>query len=428
MINEGGSVNFNGDVSGKSPKTYDWTFQGGSPAASTQQNVNVTYASPGSYNATLDGTNGKGQSCSASTTVTVNATGGNVPPTANDDAYETATDVQLVVNAPGVLGNDTDPDQGDTITVADPRVGASTGLGGTVTLNTDGSFTYDPPAATTGDDTFTYVATDGADTSNTATVTITISDAPPPPTLPNQTDFKMMMNYELGMHCTGFEFAYCCVLPVYNSIIAQVVKPNKTAPNHGGDFPRLLDASTSNNTSADVLGRHTVLRDMELDGSGEFAKYVLRYWHDAQPRNDGNGKAQSSTLISQVEGNSLLAWGTVADAAKIDAGDGSGCGANTGDYVRGAMVTGEYNGATGVVLGNGSYADTGCTFGVNIDNYQNVVWNHLYIYEISAAGVEGHKPDGTGTGEDEKFRLGLHVDYPTNFGPGGHGMEGQLTY
>ena len=33
------------------------------------------------------------------------------------------------------------------------------------------------------------------------------------------------MNYELGMHCTGFEFAYCCVLPPYNSILAQVVKP-----------------------------------------------------------------------------------------------------------------------------------------------------------------------------------------------------------
>ena len=31
--------------------------------------------------------------------------------------------------------------------------------------------------------------------------------------------FNIMMNYELGMHCTGFEFAYCCVLPVYNSII-----------------------------------------------------------------------------------------------------------------------------------------------------------------------------------------------------------------
>ena len=41
----------------------------------------------------------------------------------------------------------------------------------------------------------------------------------------DQPDFKIMMNYELGMHCTGFEFSYCCVLPPYNSILAQVVKP-----------------------------------------------------------------------------------------------------------------------------------------------------------------------------------------------------------
>ena len=37
-------------------------------------------------------------------------------------------------------------------------------------------------------------------------------------------DFVIPMNYELGMHCTGFEFAYCCVLPAYNSILAQVIK------------------------------------------------------------------------------------------------------------------------------------------------------------------------------------------------------------
>jgi len=241
--------------------------------------------------------------------------------------------------------------------------------------------------------------------------------------LPNQTEFKMMMNYELGMHCTGFEFAYCCVLPAYNSILAQVVKPE----NGRNDFPRLLEADPRENTTADVLGRHTVLRDpAELGRNDNFQKYVLRYWHDAQPRNDGNGKPQTSTLISNVEGNSLLSWNTVADSAKI-VGFDAPCNGQ-GSYNRGAMDTGTYNGSTGVVLGDGDFTDEGCTFGVPIDNYQNVVWNHLYIYEISAAGVEGHKPPGAGTLEAEKYRLGLHVDYPTNFGPAGHGMEGLLTF
>ncbi len=243
------------------------------------------------------------------------------------------------------------------------------------------------------------------------------------PGLPKQTEFKMMMNYELGMHCTGFEFAYCCVLPAYNSILAQVVKPE------GGsnDFPRLLEADPNENTTADVLGRHTVMRDpTSLDNNDNFQKYVLRYWHDAQPRNDGNGKAQLSTLISNVEGNSLLSWNTVADSAKIVGFDDPCNG--VGNYNRGAMETGTQDGATGVVLGDGDFTDHGCTFGVPVDNYQNAVWNHLYIYEVSAAGVEGHKPPGAGTLEAEKFRLGLHVDYPTNFGPAGHGMEGLLTF
>ena len=131
-----------------------------------------------------------------------------------------------------------------------------------------------------------------------------------------QIDFKIMMNYELGMHCTGFEFAYCCVLPVYNSILAQVVKPNTIDPNHNGDYARLMEGDP--NSGKDGLGRQTVLRDLELDGSGNFKKYVLKYWHDAQPRNDGNGKSQTSTLISAVEGNSLMAWNTTFDSAALN--------------------------------------------------------------------------------------------------------------
>ncbi|MDH5468973.1 MAG: hypothetical protein OEY45_00430 [Gammaproteobacteria bacterium] len=239
---------------------------------------------------------------------------------------------------------------------------------------------------------------------------------------PNQTDFKILMNYELGMHCTGFEFAYCCVLPVYNSILAQVVKPAGATEN---EHPRLLEgdpnAGITSGNNPDVLGREIVLRDMELDGNGNFKKYVLRYWHDAQPRNDGRGKHQSTTLISNVEGNSLLAWNTVADAADLNP-DGS-------FKLSGRDGNPLYNGARDVVLGNGAYDDVGGTFGVPIDNYQNVVWNHLYIYEVSAHGVEGAGGiPGGDRPEADKLRLGLHVDYPTNFGPAGHNMEGLLTY
>ena len=130
-----------------------------------------------------------------------------------------------------------------------------------------------------------------------------------------------MMNYELGMHCTGFEFAYCCVLPAYNSILAQVVKPNQSAPQHGGDYPMLMEGDP--NEGLDALGRETVVRHKgELDANGNFKKYVLKYWHEAQPRNDGRGKPQSSLLISAVEGNSLMSWNTTFDSAAAERRDG----------------------------------------------------------------------------------------------------------
>ncbi len=59
-----------------------------------------------------------------------------------------------------------------------------------------------------------------------------LDDERPPPR-----DYVILINYELGMHCTGFDFSYCCVLPPYNSILAQVVRTERHA-----DRPRLLAA------------------------------------------------------------------------------------------------------------------------------------------------------------------------------------------
>ncbi|MFF4323365.1 FG-GAP-like repeat-containing protein [Streptomyces sp. NPDC001568] len=101
--------------------------------------------------------------------VLLNAT--NRTPTAANDSYDhVGADTPLVVGAPGVLGNDTDPD-GGTLTatvVTAPTHGA-------LTLGPDGSFTYRPTGAYVGSDTFTYKATDGTVDSNIATVTINVS-------------------------------------------------------------------------------------------------------------------------------------------------------------------------------------------------------------------------------------------------------------
>ena len=110
----------------------------------------------------------------------------NVAPIANDDPaagnaalYTTLEDTQLTVSAAdGVLANDTDADGGPNALTAVLDTDVSDG---TLVLNADGSFTYDPDADFNGTDSFTYTVFDGLADSNIATVTLTITavnDAP----------------------------------------------------------------------------------------------------------------------------------------------------------------------------------------------------------------------------------------------------------
>jgi hypothetical protein len=99
----------------------------------------------------------------------------NDPPVAANNSYSTAEERALNVTAPGILGNDTDVD-GDILTAVLVAVPSH----GTLTLNTNGSFTYTPAAAYNGADSFTYQARDPSGAlSNTATVSFTVT----PPTI-----------------------------------------------------------------------------------------------------------------------------------------------------------------------------------------------------------------------------------------------------
>jgi VCBS repeat-containing protein len=104
----------------------------------------------------------------------------NRPPTAVDNGYSTDEDTPLSVPAPGVLGNDSDPDNGDSITA----VLVSNPSHGTLTLSADGSFSYTPSHNYNGGDSFTYKAVDSHNAeSNVATVNITINAVNDPPTI-----------------------------------------------------------------------------------------------------------------------------------------------------------------------------------------------------------------------------------------------------
>jgi Bacterial Ig domain len=108
-------------------------------------------------------------------TVTISVT--NDPPVASPDAYTAVADVEKSVAAPGVLGDDHDPD-GDDLTMDVVQEPAH----GNLNEDDDGSFRYKADKGFSGTDTWRYRASDGFAWSNTVTVTMTVSGPPATPT------------------------------------------------------------------------------------------------------------------------------------------------------------------------------------------------------------------------------------------------------
>jgi hypothetical protein len=94
----------------------------------------------------------------------------NSPPFTIADSYSTTINTDLNITAPGVLGNDIDPE--NSLLTASLVNGPANG---TLSLNTDGSFTYSPFIDYIGADGFIYKANDGTNNSVDTTVTINVN-------------------------------------------------------------------------------------------------------------------------------------------------------------------------------------------------------------------------------------------------------------
>ncbi|MBW4583446.1 MAG: tandem-95 repeat protein, partial [Tildeniella nuda ZEHNDER 1965/U140] len=112
----------------------------------------------------------------------------NAAPIANADTYSVNKNNTLIINAAnGVLKNDTDIEPLTASVVTNP-------LQGSLTINSDGAFTYTPNAGVTNTtDTFVYRASDGSLSAN-ATVTVTIKDTSSPPTPVDDTGYTVNAN------------------------------------------------------------------------------------------------------------------------------------------------------------------------------------------------------------------------------------------
>jgi hypothetical protein len=331
-VTTGGSELFQGIVSGgTAPYDVTWTFEDGNdglppaPNGDTDtatetlnnsgdqtQQYDVAFYGAGNFTVTLSATDSnskRAKNCSA--THTVEVTGGvgeNNPPVAQNDDYNTKEGVKLVIAAPGVLGNDNDPD-GDPMMatlVSGPSNDADpdTDYQG-FTLSPDGSFTYKPAIGFTRSDSFTYTADDAAGSSYFATVTIGVTpgDAPvsinstsangasvpgaavteqPQVTYPDYSldnpFYTIVAINDLGMHCGDLDTRISSILPPFNVLHSQVIQRGK------GGLPQILGkdqveifysaASNPNDPAPSKVAGGQALSSVAADGT----VYKTNFW------------------------------------------------------------------------------------------------------------------------------------------------------
>ena len=142
--------------------TYQWRQNGNIIPTATQSTYSLKAQYDGVFS--VDIMNGSGTVTSSNAALHVV-----LKPDASNDRYNVLQDHSLVVPAPGVLANDTDPN-GLLLTA----VLGTLPTHGTLVLSIDGSFTYVPAPGFYGNDSFTYSATDPLVGSSTAMVTLKV--------------------------------------------------------------------------------------------------------------------------------------------------------------------------------------------------------------------------------------------------------------
>jgi len=144
--------------------TFSWNA-GGYWVMNLKPAVNMN----GSATVTVTAIDADGLASSDSFLLTVTPV--NSPPTAQDDSYTINRGGVLTVAAPGVLGNDTDPD-GPVKTVSPASCSGLTH--GVLTIAANGGFTYTNDGGVATTDSCTYRVSDG-DLTDTGTLTFSIS-------------------------------------------------------------------------------------------------------------------------------------------------------------------------------------------------------------------------------------------------------------
>ena len=265
---------------------------------------------------------------------TVLITVGNPAPTPVDDAATTDEDTPVIIS---VLANDSDL-VGDPISVTSID---TTGTLGLVSINPDGTITYDPNGAfealndgETGADSFTYTVTDGTNLS-TATVSVTIDGV---------SDQVLLPLGDVMLTDAGERF------------ITRDPGGNEVMAGDGLDV---------------VLGSGGA--DVLAGGAGSDTL---------------NGEAGDDVLIGGL-GNDILRGGADADVFVVDGADFTGPGGDTIQDFEVGVDTLEISGFAGInTVGDITFTQLGTSLRVNLGTNQLVILENLTQAALGANDIQ----------------------------------------
>jgi ELWxxDGT repeat protein/VCBS repeat-containing protein len=183
---------------------------------------------------------------SAPVDVTLTVTAVNDAPVAVNDTLSVSPGATLNLTAPGVLANDTDIDS-PVAALSVTRVNDV--VNGTLSLQSNGSFTYRPNTGFSGVDSFTYRASDGSLSSNLATVTIVVDSSANNRPIAQNDSFSLNRNTLL----TGGNILANDSDPDSNPFTASIV----AAPSGALSFSVAPDGSLTYQPAAGFVGVET---------------------------------------------------------------------------------------------------------------------------------------------------------------------------
>ena len=243
-----------------------------------------------------------GSALSNIATVNITVTAVNDVPVANNDNYTVTFGGSITIVPPGVIGNDTDPDGPNALTAT--LVTNTTK--GTLTFNANGGFTYQHGGVLTGNDTFTYTVSDGAATSNTATVTISIVNQPP---VANNDTYAGVGNTELRVGTGPAAYPHASVS---GSVLGNDTDPEATplvvsafdaTSANGGTVSMNPNGTFSYRPAVGFVGtdsfNYTASDGFATDMATVIINVVDRIWYirnTAAPGGDGRSHAPFTTL------------------------------------------------------------------------------------------------------------------------------------